>query len=93
MKIKIDFGVTKLRPPTPKMADFADLIAQTLKIPFPESSNDYNFETYSDFISSHVEEFQDEFEYDDPCWDDYDPEYDFAISNEFLDQILRQSFG
>ena len=58
------------KTPTDKQIAYADAIANTLNIDFPQSSRDFTRAKYRAFISAHVDEYKEQVYYDDPAYED-----------------------
>ena len=58
------------KSPTDKQIVYADAIARTLNIDFPQSSRDFTRSRYRAFISAHVGEYKELRRWDDPADED-----------------------
>lgn len=58
------------KSPTDKQIAYADAIAKTLNIDFPQSSRDFTRVKYRAFISAHVDEYKEQIQGDDPAYED-----------------------
>lgn len=58
------------KSPTDKQIAYADAIARTLNIDFPQSSRDFTRAKYGVFISAHVDEYKEQIRCDDLSDDD-----------------------
>lgn len=56
----------KIKTPTDKQIAYVNSMAAVLELDFPQSSKDFTLETYSNFISEHVDEFNLALLNDDP---------------------------
>lgn len=54
-----------IKSPTDRQIAYADVIAKTLNIDFPQSSRDFTRAKYKAFISAHVEEYKEQIHFDD----------------------------